>query len=66
LGSAKKWKGSSRATFAEWSPGAGRLTEWAPVAFVRWRLFKSNADLAVLAAVKGQVVAVLQVVLGDF
>lgn len=42
---------------AEGNAVAWGLAEWAPVAFVRWRLFKSNADLAVFVAVKGQVVA---------
>jgi hypothetical protein len=45
---------------------AGCLAERAAVGFAGGRLFKSDPDLAVLAAVKGQVVAVLQVVLGDF
>jgi hypothetical protein len=59
-------KGSSGATFAKGNAVAWGLAEWAAVAFVHWRLFKSDADLAVFRAVKGQVVAVLQVVLGDF
>ena len=42
------------------------LAEWTAVAFVGWGLFTSDADLAVFRAVKGQIVAVLQVVLGDF
>lgn len=53
-------------TLAEGNAVAWGLAEWAAVAFVRWRLFKSDADLAVFLAAKGQVVAVLQVVLGDF
>jgi hypothetical protein len=66
LGAAKKGKGSPGATFAKGNAVAWRLTKWAAEAFVGWRLFKSDADLTVFRAVKGQVVAVLQVVLGDF
>jgi hypothetical protein len=38
------------------------LAERAAVAFVGWRLFKSNAYFAVFLAMKGQVIAMPQIV----
>jgi hypothetical protein len=56
LWAAPKGKRSPGATFAEGNPVAWFLAEWAAVGVAGGRLFKSDADLSVLAAVKGYVV----------
>jgi hypothetical protein len=66
LNSIEKREWPQGATFAKGNAVAWRLTKWAAVGLAGGCLFKSDADLAVFRAVKGQVVAVLQVVLGDF
>ena len=42
-----------------------RLAEWAAVRFAGWQLFKSDADLTVCSAVKGHVVTMGHIVLGN-
>jgi hypothetical protein len=56
LRTAKKRRGSSGATFAEGSPAAVRLAEWAAAGFAGGRLFKSDAHLPVFSIMKGHVV----------